>query len=562
MSSTEPIHHVCGLKESDLNEFFLAYDPEFNKEDLHDRVLVFGIIKDQRQTNINPILNDKRETYSIAGEVILPCVEGGLNLNLKEIEVISEEVKVSDRKRHLDDAEQQQYTNLKKSRAEYESDIDENKGTAVLVQVETTSDGNDKQCTSENMTENTAGSDFVNSDPVSVREHKIFVHATFLAVHSKYFRAMFYSGMKEAKSKEVHIWIHESEEQSHLKMLEAIYRPYILDNSTVEELLQILELADKYDVTYVFRKCIYLIEKCSLNIVDCEMILNCIEIKKKIPSTSELAATVREYVASEFSPLDTNWENEKFTNLSEAMLRVLLSCKNLKTQSENTVFHALMYWIISTGYDYHIIPKGTESILSLVRFELLTIDYLYHVVQDHHIAKEMPSFSDLYLKGITYHALPSSMKRNVITRPEPAESTLQYMWVITKDELIKALLNGKSGETEGESNPASDSCLISSRFWWCGYEMQMNMSLTQYMGYLCGKLHLLVHGLKKRSRLPVRWLTICEEIQAKPCTATFCFEKKTSEVDVKIRKHRENGRFVLPQAITIGICIIHDPSKL
>jgi hypothetical protein len=43
----------------------------------------------------------------------------------------------------------------------------------------------------------------VNSEPVTIRAHKIFVHATFLAAHSKYFWAMFYSGMKEATSKEV-----------------------------------------------------------------------------------------------------------------------------------------------------------------------------------------------------------------------------------------------------------------------------------------------------------------------------------------------------------------------
>lgn len=185
---------------------------------------------------------------------------------------------------------------------------------------------------------------------------------------------MFYSGMKEATSKEVHIKIHESKEQSHLQMLEAIYRPYILDNSSVEELLQILELADKYDVTYVFRKCKYVIHKCNLSIADCEMIINCIEIKQKMPSTSDLAATVRGFLASEFNPFDTKWENDKFTSLSETLLRVLLSCENLETRSENTIFHALMYWIASTGYNYHIIPNETESLLSLVKFELLTID--------------------------------------------------------------------------------------------------------------------------------------------------------------------------------------------
>ncbi|CAB4015436.1 kelch 20 [Paramuricea clavata] len=542
-TSTESIHHVCGLKESDLNEFFLAHDPEFNNEDLHDRVLIFDVMNEQRQTNnavstTTPILGVRLETCSIAVEVILPspCAEGGLNL--KEIEVISEQVKVSERKRHLDDAEQQQSQN-KKSRAEYESDIDENIGTAVPIQVETTTEfGNDKLCTNENMAEY----DFVNSEPVTIRAHKIFVHATFLAVHSKYFRAMFYSGMKEATSKEVHIKIHESEEQSHLKMLEAIYRPYILDNSSMEEF-----------------------------IADCEMIINCIEIKQKMPSTSDLAETVRGFLASEFNPFDTKWETDKFTSLSETLLRVLLGCENLETRSENTIFHALMYWIVSTGYNYHIIPNETESLLSLVKFGLLTIDYLYHVVQYHHIAKEMPSFSELYLNGITYHALPSSMKNIVPTRPKSHENTEQYTWVITKDEMEALRQKGRltAEETENEPNIASDNCLISPRFWWCGYEMQMNMFLTKTFSLcLYGKLHLLVHGLKKRSRLPVKWFIRCDEIKFWPTSfvayTIFTFETKSSGEDVIIRKRPEieNGRLVVPQAITIGICISHDPSRL
>lgn len=173
----------------------------------------------------------------------------------------------------------------------------------------------------------------------------------------------------------------------------------------------------------------------------------------------------------------------------------------------------------------------------------------------------MPSFSELYLNGITYHALPSSMKNIVVTRPKSHENTEQYTWVITNDEM-EALQRATTEETENEPNIASDSCLISPRFWWCGYEMQINMFLVQTLSYLFGKLHLLVHGLKKTSRLPVKWFIVCDEIQPKPfVTTTFTFETKSSGEDVLIRKRRESGRFVVPQAITIGIFISHDPSR-
>ena len=545
MSSTEPCHHVCGLKKSDLNEFFLAYDPEYNKKDLHDRVLIFDVVKE-------PTLKDNVEACSFTQDIILPSCD---NESLTAKEIDSEQVKGSGRKRHLDDAEQHQAGCSKKSRAELESDRNENEASNDLI--ETTGDSENDE------NENMKGFDYMNSDAVIVREHKVFVHATFLAVHSKYFRALFYSGMEETTSNEVHIKVREYEEQSHLRMLEAIYRPYILDNSTLDELLQILELADKYDVTYVFRKCKYLLQKCSFSIADCEKILNCIEIKQQIPCTANLAAAVREILVSEFNPLDTNWQHEKFTTLSETMLRVLLSCEKLQTQSENTVFHALMHWVITTGYDYHSTQKGMECLLSLVKFELLSIDYLYHVVQNHHIAKEMPSFPELFLKGMTYHALPSPMKDNAICRENAPENTVQFTWVVTNKE-IEALQNRISREIEDESNPTSDNCLVSPRFWWCGYEMQMNMSLSrdQFRGYLRGKLHLLVHSLKQRSTLPVRWVIVSDEIQAKSCATTFSVKRKRSEESMNIRKIRENGRLVVPHAINIGISISHYPSKL
>ena len=569
MSSTELISNVSGLKKSDLNEFFLAYDPEFNKEELHDRVLIFDVVKGEMQVNMNvalaPRLKGNLEPC-VTEEAILSSDSFKDKPKLRDIVVASEreqtehvdiskhenkQVNVSDRKRRVesDDDKQQQTTGSKKCKAKYEINMRE-KGETIC----------DSKTDNENIAVNMTALDYVMSEPVIVRQHKILVHATYLAVHSKYFRALFYSGMKEATSKEVHIKIQESEEQSHLKLIEAIYRPYILDNLNMEELLQILEL--KYDITYVFRKCKYLIHDNSLTIADCEMIINCIQVKQNMPSTSDLVETVKEFLGSEFSPLDTNWENEKFTNLSETLLRVLLSCENLKTRSENTVFHALMYWVENTSYNYGSDPEEGESLLSLVKFELLTIDYFYNVVQDHNIAKDMPSFSELYWNAITYHALPSSMRENVVARPTPLELPA-YTWVIAKDQ-IEATQNQRSaaGEVENDLNLEPNNHLISSRFWWHGYQMQMNLFLgasgsssSQCFG---GKLYLIVHGLKKRSKVMVKWSIVSNEVRfSKPSVhKSFTFEQDTSEELLEVRKlWRSHNNYVLPEAIAIDIYI-------
>ena len=48
---------------------------------------------------------------------------------------------------------------------------------------------------------------------------------------------------------------------------------------------------------------------------------------------------------NEFSPIDQSWTTEKFTELSEAPLRLLLKSDDLATQFENTVFMMLMKWV-------------------------------------------------------------------------------------------------------------------------------------------------------------------------------------------------------------------------
>ena len=67
-----------------------------------------------------------------------------------------------------------------------------------------------------------------NSESSILRQHKVFVHASWLAVHSSYFRRLFYSGMTESRTKKVHLKIPESEEKAYLLLLKAICRPEIL----------------------------------------------------------------------------------------------------------------------------------------------------------------------------------------------------------------------------------------------------------------------------------------------------------------------------------------------
>ena len=178
----------------------------------------------------------------------------------------------------------------------------------------------------------------------------------------------------------------------------------------------------------------------------------------------DLAATLQLVLAQGFSPLDENWQCEKFTTLSEPSVKYLLSSDDLIVQSENTVFHALMHWMKQNNID----PAGleeTNDLLAVVRFKLVKIDYHYNVIKNHPIALKMPKFHELYLSGMTYNAIPPTQKKLLEEQPvlkkKPERDIIQYTLVIKKEDYEAAL--GKKTK------------LCSDEFWACGYQMRLDM---------------------------------------------------------------------------------------
>ncbi len=216
---------------------------------------------------------------------------------------------------------------------------------------------------------------------------KLFVHSSWLAVHSSYFKALFHSGMKETHSKEVVMKIRRSELQAHLTLIEAIYKLDILNDKECSLVVDVLTLADKYDVNLVFKKCKYVLTSISISQEKCEYIL---KVVSAIPNCTDVLDAMEKFLVKEFSPLDKTWLLKKFQTLSKASLKLLLGSDQLAVQSENTVFVALMEWIDSNKFGS--IADDGHSLLSLVRFELMTVDFMYDIVRHHTTAKKIGWF--------------------------------------------------------------------------------------------------------------------------------------------------------------------------
>ena len=400
-------------------------------------------------------------------------------------------------------------------------------GTSLIGMSEDKSRVNDTQ-QSENLSKN--GEPHSPATKKIIRQNKYYIHSSWLALQSSYFRSLLFGGMKESIEKEVHIQICENEERSHSLMLEAMYKIGTLHNASVDELLGVLRLAHKYDVTLVFKKCKYcLISKMSASVKISDQIMRFIKDDNLMTDVDDLLKFLQSTLARKFCPLDTTWRTESFKKLCHSSVLCLLSSDELVAESENTVFHALMDWVEQHGIEKVLERKELPSLLSVVRFELMSIDYLHNVVQHHAVAKKFADFNNHYIRGINYHAVPTTMKEKLLHQPVlrniNKKSFIPYTWLIPRDRLDTIVGTKRK--------------LHSHRFWYCGYEFILiiakvvkvgvvESNQTAFKAILC----LVMHNVTEQSEVKIKWQPKSESFVTSTPPQPVTFVKK-SEVSIR-----------------------------
>ena len=470
------------LKLFDLLDFSKMSAVEYNMPELSDRVLVFDVMQDGWESasifrNVLPKSEPNAETLASTSTCGDDSSEKQSFRNSQELDEVKNENVVE-----RDEAEPGSESG-KESEGMLEVTCERDKSTTPEIDSPSTSDPSEGDTTKvESPTQKF-------NEPL--RQHQIHVHSFWLSIQSPYFRSLFYSsGMKENQDKVVHIKVPVSEENAHLILLEAVYRADVLNDKTVDELLAVLELANKYNLKFVFKKCKYVLQENATTFQICTRIMHVIKVKHNMDDVEDLAATLQLVLADEFSPLDVNWQSEKFTNLSEPSLKYLLSSNELSVVSENTVFHALMYWMEENGVDPADLVEAND-LLAVVRFELVTIDYLYNVINNHPVASKMPKFNELYIAGMTYHAIPEEQKklleRKPVLRRKPEKTVFQHVFVVKEEDF-------KTARETGVYKCAGE-------FWACGYNMSIVLifDCNHYCWGINAYPQLSVHNLKKES---------------------------------------------------------------
>ena len=521
MSLQPDVTGSASFTNTDFEELSNIYASEFNKPELHDRVLVLDVLTEEWETTVAEPLIVEEEGSKIRPPESPICEESEKESSPN---ISSDQAKRIARKR-LQGNDVPLPVNGKKPKIKLackcESETEERGGKKTDCG-ESDEDSSNDENESGSETGLVENQDQLPSFSVGltlgmVQQYRILVHSSWLAVHSSYFRSLFYSGLSESHSKEVHLKISESEGKSHLQLLEAMYRADILNDASVDELLAVLELADKYDVKFVFRKCKYVLKTKTTSVEVCEKIVHVVKVKHEMTNVEDLIATVSAYLARKFSPLDETWQKESFKHLSKFLVYYLLRSNDLNTQSENTVFHALMFWTEFNKFSL------SSWLLSVVRFQLMTMDYLHNVVQIHPVATNIHNFRDHYLKGVTYHALQPDvrqlLKDKPVKRRSPDNNIVQYQWSLPKN-----MLNNLKGDAK----------LTSDVFWSCGYGMHMSLRKASSCSYVLS-LHVL--DLGEESLVPLTWTAFIPKHIKASKAHSFSFSKEHPIDPIEIQNY-------------------------
>lgn len=299
-------------------------------------------------------------------------------------------------------------------------------------------------------------------DETLVCEHQLCVHSFWLALNSSYFRGLFFSsGMMETKIKKVEMNISESLSAMFLLLIESLYKPDVVMNESVENLLVMMRLAHIYDAESTLKTCQKLLGSADLTVEICDRALNMQE-HERLPEMAEFISRCEEFLIEEFSPLDSQWSSEEFLSLSSNGLQKVLSSNDLCVSSENTVFLALMKWSeVNEVFDDQLDP-----LLELVRFKAMTINYLHDVVtSDHPIASTVTKFPQLFEEAVFYHAF--SKERQCEEGEPVARKTYNepvvFNWTVDIGEDIEVEKKKK--------------IVKSPHFWVSGYEMFLELKL-------------------------------------------------------------------------------------
>lgn len=236
-----------------------------------------------------------------------------------------------------------------------------------------------------------AGDDHSPSDcAVIMRVKTLHVSSAILAAESPFFYKLFSNGMRESEQKDVTLRTSISEEVALLDMLQFIYTGRLQASSALS-LLDVLMVADKYEVASCMRQCSRLLRNLPMTPDSALLYLD-------LPSSVLLADAMQPLTDAAMSFLVSQYKDilryqEEVMNLPLAGIEALLSSDDLQVPSEDNVYDFVLKWAKA----HYLKAEERREVLGsrlvhLIRFPMMSTRKLRKVLAsselDHEVANK------------------------------------------------------------------------------------------------------------------------------------------------------------------------------
>lgn len=237
-------------------------------------------------------------------------------------------------------------------------------------------------------------------DPVS---ESLRAHRAVLAAWCKPFKAMFTNGMRE--SCEWRVVLREVDPSAMRSLLQYLYTGNVRISQGL--VLPLLAVANRFEV-------ITLKECCEEYIMRQLAVVNCCElcVAAERHACERLQSLAIDFVVQNFEKV---YATNGFGILSVGMLRTILSRDDLSVRSEEIVFDAMSRWVECRGQN-EIDPAKFDEILEVIRFPLMSSEYLSNVVERCQVVNQSTVMSDLMFEAYRFHAVGAAINNPATTQ--------------------------------------------------------------------------------------------------------------------------------------------------
>lgn len=212
-----------------------------------------------------------------------------------------------------------------------------------------------------------------------LRVKEVYVSSPILAAKSPFFYKLFSNGMKESDQRHATLRICESEEGALLDILRYMYTGKLTCNSA-PELLTILIIADKFEISSCMRDCSKLLSKLPMTL---EFALHYLELPCSVSmatAVQPLIDAAREYLATRY--MNVLKFQDELMELPLAAIQSILSSDNVYVASEDVLYDFVIRWV---RLRYPILAERRQVFCAylcpLIRFPMMSCRKLRKVLQ-------------------------------------------------------------------------------------------------------------------------------------------------------------------------------------